>query len=117
MDWNTRAKTPSQGGEAVAWQAGFIESGDEWDAWQTCSKEHHDFVKRCPNEWPDYEVRALYTHPADQVAEPDAELVELLKDCRRYAKKAWPDGVHSYRNNSISGDVVARIDAKLASLK
>ena len=67
-DWNTRAQLPSQGCEAVAWQAGFIESGDAWNAWQTCSKEHHDFVKRCPNEWPDYEVRPLYTHPADQVA-------------------------------------------------
>ena len=71
--WNTRAQLPSQGDEAVAWQAGFIESGDAWDAWQTCSKEHHDFVKRCPNEWPDYEVRALYTHPADQVANIDPD--------------------------------------------
>jgi hypothetical protein len=101
MDWNTRAKTPSQGGEAVAWQAGFIESGDEWDAWQTCSKEHHDFVKRCPNEWPDYEVRALYTHPADQVAEPDAELVELLRNM-----PGW-----------IGGDWAEEVRAKLASLK
>jgi hypothetical protein len=71
-------KLLSQWGDAVAWQAGFIESGDALDAWETCSKEHHDLVKRCPNEWPGYEVRALYTHPADQVAEPGAVAVQLL---------------------------------------
>lgn len=102
----------SQGGEAVAWQARFIESGDAWDAWKTCSKEHYDFVKRCPNEWPDYEVRALYTHPADQVAEPDAELVELLRDASFAIGSMLTNG-EWYSPEELKH----RIDAKLASLK
>lgn len=45
------------------WQARFTESGDIWDAWQTCSKEHYDLVKRFPNDWPGYEVREIYAAP------------------------------------------------------
>lgn len=56
----------------------------------------------------------LYTAAA---AKPDAELVDLLTECRRYAEKAWPDGVHSYRNIPNSGNLVPRIDAKLAELR
>jgi hypothetical protein len=71
------APEPVQG-EAVAWQSRFIESGDAWDAWQTCAKEHHDLVKRCPNEWPDYEVRALYAAAAKPDAEQEPVLIEAV---------------------------------------
>lgn len=37
----------------------------------------------------------------------------LLTDARRYVDKAWPDGVHSYRANSVSGDLLRKIDATL----
>lgn len=37
----------------------------------------------------------------------------LLTDARRYVDKAWPDGVHSYRANSVSGDLLRKIDAAL----
>ncbi|EPV8691098.1 TPA: hypothetical protein N2C61_003512 [Pseudomonas aeruginosa] len=48
----------------VAWQSRFVSSGDAWDAWQPCSKEHHELVTRTPNEWPGYETRAVCTFPA-----------------------------------------------------
>ncbi|QLG93310.1 hypothetical protein HZF02_15650 [Pseudomonas yamanorum] len=42
-----------------------------------------------------------------------ARLEGLLRNARRYVNKAWPDGVHSYRINSISGDLLGDIDAAL----
>lgn len=44
----------------VAWQARFTEPGQKWGY---CSKEHHDFVKTNPGEWPGYEVRELFAAP------------------------------------------------------
>ncbi|MGY1448752.1 hypothetical protein ACW582_16345 [Pseudomonas chlororaphis] len=41
------------------------------------------------------------------------ELEGLLRDARRYVESAWPDGVHSYRKNSLSGDLLGKIDAAL----
>lgn len=41
------------------------------------------------------------------------ELEGLLQDARRYVESAWPDGVHSYRKNSLSGDLLGQIDAAL----
>ena len=89
MGWNTRAHAPSQGGEAVevvvkVWNAGG-------------SGEFREFVGA--QELPD--GTKLYTHPADQVAEPDAELVELLHNM-----PGW-----------IGGDWAEAVRAKLASLK
>ncbi len=55
----------------IAWQSRFISSGDAWDAWQPCSKEHHELVTRTPSEWPGYETRAVCTYPAHLVR-PDA---------------------------------------------
>ena len=51
----------------VAWQSRFVSSGDAWDAWQPCSKEHHELVTRTPNEWPGYETRAVCTFPAQHI--------------------------------------------------
>lgn len=44
----------------VAWQARFTDPGQKWG---DCTKEHHDFVKANPGEWPGYEVRELYGEP------------------------------------------------------
>lgn len=41
------------------------------------------------------------------------ELEGLLRDARRYVESAWPDGVHSYRKNSLSGDLLRKIDAAI----
>lgn len=70
--WNTRAKLPSQGGEAVAWhtedhltdKSATTYDPEVADRWRT-------------KGWP---VTPLYTHPADQVAEPDADLVRQVTD-------------------------------------
>ena len=48
----------------VAWQSRFVSAGDSWDAWQPCTKEHHELVTRTPNEWPGYETRAGCAYPA-----------------------------------------------------
>ena len=32
--------------------------------WSRCSLEHHKLVQANPGDWPGYETRALYTHPA-----------------------------------------------------
>lgn len=48
----------------VAWQSRFVSAGDSWDAWQPCTKEHHELVTRTPNEWPGYETRAVCAYPA-----------------------------------------------------
>lgn len=41
------------------------------------------------------------------------DLKDLLRRSRRYVEVAWPDGVHSYRKNSIGGDLLAELDAAL----
>lgn len=48
----------------LSWQSRFISSGDAWDAWQPCSKEHHELVTRTPDEWVGYETRAVTTYPS-----------------------------------------------------
>ncbi|MBU1282757.1 MAG: hypothetical protein KJ989_13230 [Gammaproteobacteria bacterium] len=55
----------------------------------------------------------LYTHPADQVAEPDAELVALLHDARLQLYQAYI----SREDEEELQQMIKRIDAKLASLK
>lgn len=74
------AQLPSQGGEAVAYRHTL-----HMDAGQSHSvvseSEHHPFGVRGENFDDAYSVTTepLYTHPAGQVAKPDAELVELLR--------------------------------------
>jgi hypothetical protein len=58
---------------------------------------------------PSHGEQALYTHPADQVAEPDAELVSLLRECRT-TFEMWKDVAPAV---SLCKD----LDAKLAILK
>lgn len=41
------------------------------------------------------------------------ELKGLLRRSRRYVEAAWPDGVHSYRRNSIGGDLLSDIGTAL----
>ncbi len=55
----------------------------------------------CPEKF-----RALYTHPAEQVAEPDAELVALLQDASQW-----------FADRDIDINLARDIDAKLASLE
>jgi len=52
-DGYTKAQQPSA--EVVAWQCKFKDSAE----WSQCSKEHHDWVKRCPHEFVGYEARSL----------------------------------------------------------
>lgn len=110
-----RAQLPSQGGEAVEVVAYRYTSsqrlGGKWHYQESFPK------------WDDRKVRELgqmdelmtvaqhqrimaATHPADQVAEPDAELVELLRDAADYL-----------RGLSLPAPLVTRIDAKLSSLE
>lgn len=77
----------------------------------------------------------LYAHPADQVAQPDAELVELLREARELIEHGdfreghcmcgsaveahgFGDG-HSPVDAGVyyAGQVMERIDAKMATLK
>lgn len=44
--------------QPVAWQARFVD-----EEWASCSREHHDLVLRTPQEWPDYEVREVFSKP------------------------------------------------------
>jgi hypothetical protein len=53
------AQAPAQQAEPVTGQARM--SGGEWGA---CTVEHVAMVQAAPEEWKDYEVRYLYTHPA-----------------------------------------------------
>lgn len=51
--------------EPVAWQSRFESS----KAWYECTKEHHDWVRRAPKEFPGYEARELFATP--QPPQPD----------------------------------------------
>jgi hypothetical protein len=60
--WNTRAKLPSKGGEAVA----EYQQLSRYENWDRIDKVAFDLGKlgSCPEKF-----RALYTHPADQAAD------------------------------------------------
>ena len=73
--WNTRAQLPSQGGEAVATDA-FVPGSLADLLFQLGEKGIGVSGGTHGDHWM---VSPLYTHPADQVAEPDAELVALLR--------------------------------------
>ena len=42
----------------VAWQSRFVDG-----KWSECSREHVEWVRSVPHEWPGYEVRELYAAP------------------------------------------------------
>lgn len=79
-----------------------------------------DFAEKYAHEDPQENA---YASAIDEIAAIEAERDELharceamralLTDARRYVDKAWPDGVHSYRANSVSGDLLSKIDAAL----
>lgn len=48
--------------EPVAGQCRFVDESE----WKSCSVAHAQMIQSFPNEWRDYEVRLLYTHPAPQ---------------------------------------------------
>lgn len=112
-EWNNRDQLPSQGGEAVG-------------VWlQSSNKERYADLLVLGN--PDdiyagaYDTKVpLYTHPAGQVAEPDAELVELLRQTaeqlRRWAVESHQGGWSTHQVKPMR-DAALRIDAKLASLE
>lgn len=58
-------------------------------------------------------ILAAATHPADQVAEPDAELVALMHDARLQLYQAYI----SREDEEELQQIIKRIDSKLASLK
>ena len=96
--WNTRAQLPNQGGEAVGWHT------DDHLTDKSATTYDPEVAKRWRAKgWP---VTPLYTHPADQVAEPDAELVELLRDTA-----AW------FADRDIECNLARDIDTKLASME
>ena len=108
-----RAQLPSRGGEAVATDA-FVPGSLADLLFQLGEKGIGVSGGTHGDHW---RVTPLYTHPADQVAEGDAELVELLRDERAYG----PLGVNC-QNGVVARCVcrmcrLRRIDAKLASLE
>lgn len=73
-------KAQGAGQSPAGWQARFTSSGDKWDAWQPCSKEHFELVKSCPAEWPGYEVREVFAAPP--AAQEVSTMVEALEHLR-----------------------------------
>ena len=96
-----RAQLPSQWGEAVA-EVVWSPSGTRHGAFKALDGSSLETGTK------------LYTHPADKVAERNAELVELLRGAR-----AGLDNVglqDSYIDYDAVSAISTRIDAKLASL-
>ena len=82
--WNTRAQLPSQGGEAVEvvgvvcvsrFKNNPAMENVEFHQSADIPPGQHDLMAVAQHQ----RILAAATHPADQVAEPDAELVELLR--------------------------------------
>ncbi|SER37790.1 MULTISPECIES: DNA-directed RNA polymerase subunit alpha C-terminal domain-containing protein [Pseudomonas] len=92
--------------EPTAWQAGFI--GQDWS---TCSKEHHDMVKQNPAEWPEYQVRALYSESDVEVLK--AELDQYRANAERYR------GVRRIANTQgySDADFDAQTDQRIAAFE
>lgn len=76
-------KAQIAGQEPAGWQARFTSSGDERDEWSPCSKEHYELVKRCPTEWPGYEVREVFAAP------PAAQDVSGLAEALELSLRRW----------------------------
>ena len=104
--WKARAQLPRQGGEAVA----EYQQLSRYNNWDRIDKAAFDLGKlgSCPERF-----RALYTHPADQVAEPDADLV---RQCIAQELATW-EGDFKGPVHTAMRCLQVRIDAKLASLK
>ena len=101
--WNTRAQLPSQGGEAVevaGWRR--LDRPYELTAYPSVCAMWHGVG---------YPVQALYTHPADQVAQPDAELV---RQCIAQELATW-EGDFKGPVHTAMRCLQVRIDAKMAS--
>jgi ssDNA-binding Zn-finger/Zn-ribbon topoisomerase 1 len=116
--WNTRAQLPSRGGEAVA---GTLHISHFRENPAMANVDFQLIADLPPGSY------NLYTHPADQVAEPDAELVELkvllpalddaLEDLElhgQHSDQGYRKLKDWYRKAAV---LTARIDAKLASLE
>ena len=100
--WKARAQLPSQGGEAVAWRV--------------TGRDGLTVTAQYP-AWAETDclltITPLYTHPADQVAQPDAELV---RQCISQELATW-EGDFKGPVHTAMRCLQVRIDAKLASLK
>ena len=107
--WNTRAQLPSQGGEAVATDA-FVPGSLADLLFQLGEKGIGVSGGTHGDHW---RVSPLYTHPADQVAQPDAELV---RQCIAQELATW-EGDFKGPVHTAMRCLQVRIDAKLASLK
>lgn len=155
--WKARAQLPSQGGETVevvAWQDAENPlcttaerrvmhdwAGNGYPIVELMTVAQHQRImaaqriKTCIALKERNDAREALTHPADQVAEPDAELVELLREARELIEHGdfreghcmcgsaveahgFGDG-HSPVDAGVyyAGQVMERIDAELASLK
>lgn len=120
--WNTRATHPAAasvgGGEAVAVVAYIDGGGAIYTAklLEIMSVEP-DGCEPLMTVAQHQRILAAATHPADQVAEPDADLVALLRDERNYrlVKASCQLGITARCLCVLCRDF--RIDAKLASLK
>jgi len=96
---------PSQGGEAVevvGWRR--LDRPYELTAYPSVCAMWHGVG---------YPVQALYTHPADQVAQPDAELV---RQCIAQELATW-EGDFKGPVHTAMRCLQVRIDAKMATLK
>lgn len=91
-----RAQLPSQGGEAVAWAICKEPGNVDWlSATYTNKRAAEAHVASYKDGMPLY-VAPLYTHPADQVAEPANKIAWKLRDgimgCKRFMTQKCYDG-------------------------
>lgn len=125
-----RAQLPSQGGEAVAWREHSVNyaKGEKcpetietlqaaWDRDQELINDMRHEIARHKTRINRLEQR----RPADQVACPDAELVELIGECRgivaREVERWNRVAAFLLEDGKVESSLLSRIDAKLASLK
>lgn len=71
---------------AVAWQSRFVDG-----KWSECSREHVEWVRSVPHEWPGYEVRELYAAPQPA---PAIDL-EQFREVVSYASSAAAVNTHT----------------------
>jgi hypothetical protein len=92
------------GQEPCAWQCRFKENA----AWSDCSKEHHDWVKRCPHEFVGYEARALYT-----AIVPSHDRAMLIEARQALGGGLWDHGPGQDEHEACQA-LIDRIDAHIA---
>lgn len=124
--WKARAQLPSQGGEAVAWREHSVNyaKGEKCpetiETLQAAWDRDQELINGMRHEIARHKTRINrleQRRPADQVTEPDAELVACLKFARTtMAVVADNANLRGVEYRSLITEI-KRIDAKLVSLE